>query len=367
MSAQSEFALIEKYFAAPAREALHKHIAHGHHDVALGIGDDCALVNLRGQTAISTDTYTEGIHFFAGTAARAVGHKALAVNLSDCAAMGAKPRFVTLALSLPADAAPTATFLRQFSEGFFSLANQHHVQLIGGDTTRINIIAAKSSGASVSTKTRASASATTRAPLSVTVTVLGELEPKQAFLRSGAKAGDDIWVTGATGFAAAAVQQRLGKLTLSRAAGRLADEALDYPQIPVQFALALHGIAHAAIDVSDGLAQDLGHILQQSNAHAVLNDELTQRCQTALGIKGVDVTLAQQLALHGGDDYQLCFTAAPKHATHIHALAQTYGLDAIKIGEIEPTEQFDRKRALRLARSGKTTAVPLKGFDHFTR
>jgi thiamine-monophosphate kinase len=334
----NEFDLIDRVFASRTKDSRVSKPA------LLGIGDDCALIPApaKGKAwAISTDTFTEGIHYFSGTKPHAIGHKALAVNLSDCAAMGATPRYVTLAVSLPKDQTQRAmtAFLRGFAKGFFALAEQHSVQLIGGDTTSINVLDSK----------RLSA----RAPFSCTITVFGEVSAAEALRRSGARVGDDIWLSGPVGLAATATAHRYGSLQLAAKPLAIASRALDYPNPQIALGELLVGIASSAIDVSDGLAQDLGHILKQSKVGATLDGSFIDACATTLKLS---LEHAQPFSLHGGDDYQLCFTASPKHRKRIENLPAASA--PLRIGVITSS------KGLTLVRNGVGKAINLKGFSH---
>jgi thiamine-monophosphate kinase len=271
----SEFDLIRRYFTRPAPGAL------------LGVGDDAALLqeNAGNVLAVSSDMLVSGTHFFPDADPFLLGHKTLAVNLSDMAAMGALPRWATLAIALPeAD----ENWLSAFSAGFFALARQHGVELVGGDTTR--------------------------GPLNLCVTIIGEVPAHRALRRSGAQAGDEIWVSGYMGDAALALAHLKGKIVLPDEDFAACAPALHQPQPRVALGLALRGIAHSAIDVSDGLLADLGHILEASQAGAEINF-------SALPVSAVlqkwreETGLFRQCVLSGGDDYELCFTApAVRHA-----------------------------------------------------
>jgi thiamine-monophosphate kinase len=298
----SEFELIRKYFDRPAPSA------------ALGVGDDAALLrpNAGMELAVSTDLLLEGRHFRAGADARKLGHKSLAVNLSDMAAMGAAPRWATLALSLPsADEA----WLEGFARGFFALAARFGVELIGGDTTR--------------------------GPRCVCVTILGEVPRRLALYRAGAAPGDDVWVSGELGGAA------LGLVQPGNAAAAL---RLDEPEPRVELGERLRGIASAAIDVSDGFAQDLGHILERSGVGAVVEYERLPR------FTGAD---ARQV-LSGGDDYELVFTARQERRAEIELLSKELGLGLARVGSIQKGEA----RLQVLDGERKPIAVE-RGFDHF--
>ncbi len=267
----SEFQLIDRYFKRSSR-------AGG--PVQLGVGDDCALLQPpSGELlAVSTDMLIEGRHFFAGANPYDLGHKALAVNLSDLAAMGAQPISFTLALALPTS---DPHWLEAFSEGLFHLADAQGIELIGGDTTR--------------------------GPLTISITVMGSVSNTQALKRSGAHEGDELWVSGTLGDARLALEVLQNKRTLAPDLLAKASERLHRPQPRVALGIALRGIASAAIDVSDGLLGDLGHLLNQSSLSATLfADDLP--FGDALASQTTDTRYA--LALNGGDDYELCFSAA---------------------------------------------------------
>ena len=298
----SEFELIRKYFDRPARNAV------------LGVGDDAALLRpAEGmELAVSTDLLLEGRHFLAGADARALGHKALAVNLSDMAAMGAAPRWATLALALPsADEA----WLEAFARGFFALAGRYGVDLVGGDTTR--------------------------GPLTICVAIFGDVPPGRALLRSGAADGDEIWVSGELGGAA---------LALAQPDNAAAARRLHEPEPRVELGLRLRGLASAAIDVSDGFAQDLGHILERSRLGAAVEYERLPMFPGA----------SQDQVLAGGDDYELVFTSPRDRRTAIEALSKEIGLRLTRVGSIragEPELEI-------LDRAGRRVAAR-RGFDHF--
>lgn len=320
----SEFDLIAQFFKRPTRHA---------HQVArapLGIGDDCALLapSAGMQLAISSDMLVEGRHFFAGADPQKLGHKCLAVNLSDLAAMGAQPLAFTLALALP-QANPE--WLAPFAKGLFALADQYDCELIGGDTTK--------------------------GPLNICITIFGEVAPGKALRRAAAQAGDDIWVSGTLGDARLALagynnEIKLDKETLSKAADRL-----HTPTPRVALGLALSDIAHAAIDISDGLIGDLGHILHASGCGATVNvDSLPIGAMLAMQ----DTDTQRRFALAGGDDYELCFTAAPEQRDVILGAAQAADIAVTCIGSIEAMP------GLRLVdNSGKPIHLPLSSFDHF--
>lgn len=290
--------------------------------VSLGIGDDAALLRPSAgmELAVSTDLLLEGTHFRAGADARKLGHKALAVNLSDMAAMGAAPRWATLALALPA---ADEAWLEGFSKGFFALAGRFGVELIGGDTTR--------------------------GPLSICVTILGEVPTGLALFRAGARPGDDIWVSGQLGGAALALAQP----GIAAAASRL-----DEPEPRVELGERLRGIASAAIDVSDGFVQDLGHILERSGAGAVVEYESLPRSVDVKSIK--DEKLQARLVLSGGDDYELVFAAPQASRGELQALSSELKLELTRVGSIQAGEA----RLQVLDAQGRPMAVE-RGFDHF--
>jgi thiamine-monophosphate kinase len=302
----SEFELIRKYFDRPAPSA------------ALGVGDDAALLRPGSgmELAVSTDLLLEGRHFRAGADARKLGHKALAVNLSDMAAMGAAPRWATLALALPA---ADEAWLDGFAQGFFSLAARFGVELVGGDTTR-----APASG-----------------PLSVCITILGEVPSGLALYRAGALPGDDIWVSGELGGAA---------LGLAQPAIAAAARRLDEPEPRVELGERLRGVATAAIDVSDGFAQDLGHILERSGVGAVVE---YARLPAFPGTDALQV-------LTGGDDYELVFTARQERRSEIENLSQELKLALARVGSILKGEA-----TLQVLDAGRKAMRLARGFDHF--
>jgi len=298
----TEFELIRKYFDRPARSAR------------LGVGDDAALLQPAAgmELAVSTDLLIEGRHFRAGADARKLGHKALAVNLSDMAAMGAAPRWATLALALPA---ADETWLEGFARGFFTLAERFGVELIGGDTTR--------------------------GPLSVCITILGEVPGGLALYRAGALPGDDIWVSGELGGAA---------LGLAQPGNAAAAQRLDEPEPRVELGERLRGVATAAIDVSDGFAQDLGHILERSGVGAMIEYARLP------AFPGAD---AQQV-LAGGDDYELVFTARQERRAEIETLARELKLALARVGSIQKGEA-----ALQVLDAERRAMPLVRGFDHF--
>lgn len=299
----------------------------------MGVGDDAALVALSPghELVITTDMLVAGTHFFADTDAQDLGHKALAVNLSDLAAMGAKPRWVTLALSLPQ---VDQVWLEAFAGGFFGLAEGYEVDLVGGDTTR--------------------------GPLNICVTALGEAPAGRALLRSAARAGDDIWVSGNLGEAALGLAALEGRVSLDDRTRDHCLERLHRPVPRVSLGLALRDLANAAIDVSDGLLADLGHIVERSNMGAEI--ELVRLPRSASLAGCGDAALAEQCLLGGGDDYELCFTAGPQKRSALATLAARLGLPLTRIGRMVG----DREIRVRLLDASANEYVPThRGFDHF--
>lgn len=313
-----EFDLIGKYFTRPVRR------------VALGVGDDCALLQPEPgmQLAVSSDMLVEGRHFLSTVAPQRLGHKALAVNLSDLAACGAKPMAFTLALAMPrADEG----FLAGFSQGLLALADAHGCELAGGDTTQ--------------------------GPLNLCITVFGEVPHGQALLRSGARAGDDLYVSGYVGDARLALEAFRGTVALCGEHFEQARLAMEQPQPRVALGMALRGIASSAIDVSDGLLGDLGHILRRSQVGATVE---VDRIPRSAVLAAQPVARQREFTLAGGDDYELVFTAAPSHAEAVHAAARQAHTPVTRIGRI------DASRELRLVDAhGHGVPNHFGSFDHF--
>jgi thiamine-monophosphate kinase len=312
-----EFELIRRFFdRSPAKRAL------------LGIGDDCALLQPQAGSmlAISTDMLVAARHFYPDVSPRALGHKALAVNLSDLAAMGAKPLAFTLALALPqADEA----WLDGFSRGLFDIADRFGCELIGGDTTR--------------------------GPLAISITVLGELPAGVALRRDAAQPGDDLWVSGALGASAFAVRER-------DAGRRLADDhpavaRLERPEPRVALGIALRHFARAAIDLSDGLIGDLGHLAERSRVGVQV---IGPQVPVDAALNGQPEALARVLALAGGDDYELAFTAPPENRSAIESIGTQLGLPLARIGGIVAGQGVTV-----LDERGRPIHGDVRSFDHF--
>jgi thiamine-monophosphate kinase len=325
-----EFDLIERFFKRPARRA------------ALGIGDDCALLQTPAGShmAISTDMLVQGRHFFPDVDPRTLGHKALAVNLSDLAACGAEPMGFTLALALPQI---DEGWLAAFAQGLFTLADSHDCELIGGDTTR--------------------------GPLNICITVFGSVPApggqSQALLRSGAQPGDELYVSGHLGDARLALQAMQGQLSLPPALLKATRQRLEEPSPRIALGMALRGLASAAMDLSDGLVGDLGHLLQASQVGATLNteavlDRMAARTHDDWAIAGVSHKQALQCVLSGGDDYELLFTAPPTARKALLAAAQTSATPVSCIGRIAA------QPGLRLIdAAGAPVPNHFASFDHF--
>ncbi len=290
-----------------------------------GLGDDCVLVrpNAGLELALTTDLLVEGRHFTADADPRKLGHKALAVNLSDLAAMGAAPRWALLSIGLPS---ADERWLEAFSAGLFSLAARFGVELVGGDTTRaearvINIVA------------------------------LGEVPAGVALYRSAARAGDDIWVSGELGGAALALRRPDMVEVLKR---------LHEPEPRVELGERLRGLAHAAIDISDGLVGDLGHVAERSRLGAVVEYARVPKAAAFAALRDADPALERDCVLSGGEDYELAFTAAPEQRPAIEALSRELGLPLVRIGAMRSGEPG--VEVLDAARR----PMPYRGaFDHF--
>ena len=325
--ALGEFDLIQRYFTRPVRRA------------ALGVGDDCALLRLQPgmQLAVSSDMLVEGRHFLSTVAPERLGHKALAVNLSDLAASGARPLAYTLALALPrAD----ETFLAGFARGLHALADQHEIELVGGDTTA--------------------------GPLNICITVMGEVPQGQALLRSGAQPGDELWVShpvgGGLGDARLALEVFRGVQSLAGDGFEQVRRAMECPNPRVALGLALRGVASAAIDLSDGLLGDLGHVLRRSGcAGEPLGATIEfDRLPRSAVLAGVSLARQAECLLSGGDDYELLFTAVPGARTQVLAAASASEVAVSCIGALRAQGGVQVLDA-----QGHRLPTPWAGFDHF--
>jgi thiamine-monophosphate kinase len=313
-----EFDLIARHFTRPVRRA------------ALGVGDDCALLQPGAgmQLAVSCDMLVEGRHFLSSVPPERLGHKALAVNLSDLAACGAEPAAFTLALALPrADDA----FLAGFAQGMYALADAHGIELVGGDTTA--------------------------GPLNICITVFGQVPAGQALLRSGARPGDDLWVSGTLGDARLALEVFRGSVVLPGEQFEAVRRAMELPQPRVALGLALRGVASSAIDLSDGLVGDLGHVMERSGVGVVLHVDTLPRGAV---LAALPLALQRQCVLAGGDDYELLFTAPPARRDAVLAAAGRAGVAVTRCGEIVAGS------GLRLLdAAGQALPASWPGFDHF--
>ena len=322
----NEFDLIQRYFARPAKRS------------PLGTGDDCALLAPAPgmQLAVSCDMLVEGRHFLSTVDPVRLGHKALAVNLSDLAACGAKPLAFTLALALPAVDEP---WLAGFSHGLFALAEAHGCELVGGDTTR--------------------------GPLNICVTVFGEVPAGAALLRSGARAGDDIWVSGTLGDARIALEVFRGSIALPAEAFDIARARMEQPTPRVALGQALRGIASSAVDISDGLVGDLGHILSESRVGATLDGDVAMKliaiCADGAGAADLfDLETRRGFVLSGGDDYELAFTAPASARAAVEQAGRASATPVTRIGRI------DAEPGLRVIDAqGAPVAQQFASFDHF--
>jgi thiamine-monophosphate kinase len=316
-----EFNLIQQYFQSHPQNR---------DDVILGIGDDCALLSppIGQQLAMSTDTLVQGIHYYPDANPHALGHKSLAVSLSDLASMGSTPAWVMLSLTLD-KSQQNQEWIKAFCDGFFALLDQYSMTLIGGNL---------SSG-----------------PPSITTQISGFVRTGKGLRRSGARPGDKIYVTNNLGDAALALAGIEGCIQVDEQLAAL-KQSLDYPQPRVQDGLQLLDIASAAIDISDGLAADLGHILQQSNVGATLHIEHLPLSQTAYDLissQKLSFQTVAQYALTGGDDYELCFTASPDKSIELDEQYACIGVIQKALG-------------LRLLHQGRPFNIDRKGYEHFS-
>ena len=318
----TEFELIARYFTRPVSERQ-------------GVGDDCALIDVGERTlAITTDLLSEGVHFFPDVDPASLGHKALAVNLSDLAAAGAQPRCFLLSVSLPrADPA----WLDAFARGMLELADRERCELVGGDTTRAPRVAGQAG------------------PTTICITAIGEVDRASVRGRGGARAGDDLWVSGQLGDAALAVAHGMGRVRLDPAASRACRQRLEWPQPRVALGLALRGLVSAAIDVSDGLLGDLGHLVERSGVGAAVRAQDVPRSDL---LQSIEPELQRRCVLAGGDDYELLFTASPDHRAAIEAAGRACCVAITRIGMMtaDPAIRLDGERGID---------AKLHGFDHF--
>ena len=324
-----EFELIRRHFTRPVRHAALGG-AIGAEPVVLGVGDDCALLRVAPgmQLAVSSDMLVEGRHFLSTVAPDRLGHKALAVNLSDLAACGAQPLAFTLALSMPR---VDDGWLAGLSKGLFALADEHQIELVGGDTTA--------------------------GPLNLCITAFGQVPPGQALLRSGAHVGDELWVSGRLGDARLALEVFRGAVDLPGDGFEAVRLAMETPTPRVALGVALRGVASAAIDLSDGLIGDLGHVLRASAVGAVVDADAIPRSAV---LAAMPRALQHECLLAGGDDYELLFAAPPSRHDAVRDAGRACGVAVTRIGRIEAGV------ALRLVDAGGTPLPGTwRGFDHF--
>lgn len=321
LTAMGEFDLIERFFKRPPQKA----------DV--GMGDDCAVWSPRAghQLALSADMLVEGRHFLSTVEPSRLGHKALAVNLSDLAACGATPQTFLLSLSLPqAD----EHWLSGFSQGLFQLADAHGCELIGGDTTQ--------------------------GPLNIAITVIGDVPQGQAILRSGAQAGDDLYVSGHLGDARLALEAFRGLVSLPQSVFNAARMRMETPSPRVALGQALRGTAHAMADISDGLLGDLGHILKASHVGAEIELAATSSLMETASLWSCPPDLAMTCVLSGGDDYELVFCAPPSASARVHTAAQASGTRITRIGRITENPALILRDT-----TGQVVRTQFRSFDHF--
>jgi thiamine-monophosphate kinase len=312
-----EFDLIQRWFQRPAKRA------------ALGVGDDCALLQPAPgmQLAVSTDMLVEGRHFLSTVAPDRLGHKALAVNLSDLAACGASPLAFTLALSMPR---VDEVFLDGFARGLFALADEHGIEVVGGDTTA--------------------------GPLNICIAVFGEVPVGQALLRSGARVDDELWVSGTLGDARLALEVFRGTVSLDADSFEAVRARMELPAPRVALGTALRGVATSAIDISDGLLGDLRHVLRRSGVGATLDADALP---TSAVLAAQPLARRRECLLAGGDDYELLFTAPTAKADRVRAAGATSNVAVTRIGRIDAA-------GLRIVdRDGNAITTAFSSFDHF--
>ncbi|QTH63853.1 thiamine-phosphate kinase [Psychrosphaera ytuae] len=319
-----EFELIQTYFSGrgPQRK-----------DVVLGVGDDAALTKMPQDMllVVATDTMVENTHFFKDACPRSIGHRCMAVNLSDFAAMGAEPAWASIALTLPS---VDEEWVKEFTEGLFEIAEYYNVQIIGGDTTQ--------------------------GPLAVSVSLKGFVAEGKALLRSGAKAGDWLFVTGQLGDSALAVEAKLGKESISEDALKKVQQRFDYPAARIAAGHVLRHAATSALDVSDGLVQDLGHILKASGVSAEIDVDKVP--VSPVVVEAVGEERALELALMGGEDYELLFTVPEEQKGYLELNATAMGINYTCIGQIKGGDS-----GVSLRRKGKPYVLSNnKGFQHFS-
>ena len=330
-----EFDLIERFFKTGA-DSLRNNESSA---IALGIGDDCALIkpSANEEIAITSDMLVEGRHFFADADSELLGRKALAVNLSDLAAMGARPLGFTLAIALPS---VDETWLSSFSHGLFAVAKEYSCPLIGGDTTA--------------------------GPLTISITAFGSIPNGKAIRRSGAKPGDDIWVSGSLGDARLALAALRHEINLSSIDLQQIEHRMHQPNPRIELGMQLRDVANAALDISDGLLGDLSHILKQSQVDAQIDLSKLPKSNV---LQKQALSIQNLFAACGGDDYEICFTAPPSQQEKIQAISKLLNLPLTLIGKILPKAKTEATMHLLDASGNKLSDIEsapfLKSFDHF--
>ncbi len=334
-----EFELISRYF----KHASNSQQNASHAGVLLDKGDDCALLDVASLSsmAVTTDTLVAGVHFVDNMSPYAMAYRALATNLSDLAAMGATPKWFSLALTLPN---VDETWLTQFSAGLFALADKHQIYLIGGDTTQ--------------------------GPLSITITAMGEVDKNKALRRNAAQLGDGIYVSGQLGDAAGALDFVLGKKQATNESHEHLLQRFEFPSARIKLGQKLIGVAKAGLDISDGLLADLSHILKASQLGAQLDIASLPLSKALLATYGLEQSRA--FALGGGDDYELCFTASAANAKYIQDLAKDLKLPLTKIGCIVDSSSLNHGHSrdprfpqISCFLDERAYSPKLKGFEHF--
>jgi len=326
-----EFELITRYF----KQCVQDNAENG---ISIGIGDDCAILDIPEgyQLAVTTDSLVAGVHFFEDVSPYRLGYKALAVNLSDLAAMGAAPKWLSLAITLPQ---VDAHWLSEFSRGFFELAGKHHVSLIGGDTTK--------------------------GPLSITVSAKGLVPRHQALLRSGAQVGDFICVSGTLGDGALGLACKTAHQTILHSNTFI--DALELTEPRNCLGQQLIGVASSCIDISDGLIQDLQHILKASQCHAEIDSEklpLSDAMLAEINRQTISREQASEYALTGGDDYELLFTLSPEaYRQFCLKNENTLGTSITVIGKVTQGQEAQ----VSVKKAGETLALQASGWDHFKK
>jgi len=317
----SEFDIIRQYFTCKESRV----------DVILGIGDDAAILNVPEQHELvqSVDTLVAGVHFSLETSPQDIAYKALAVNLSDMAAMGAEPAWFTLAISLPS---VDETWLKAFSESLSNLAKEYNVQLVGGDTTN--------------------------GPLTISITINGFVATGKALTRHNAKVGDKVYVSGTLGDAALALAQWDGQCLLQKESIAYLKERLNRPTARIELGLLLRDYASSCIDISDGLLADLGHITERSSVGARINFADIPRSKE-FNLNLTDEALITPLILSGGDDYELCFTIPLNKQNEFEAIIKDKNISVSCIGEIEETS------GVRCIKDDKVIDIEEIGYQHF--